>query len=174
MVFPGLHALPEQRSPCKAPQSPQGRGQTPGIAHVRTSYLWGSSCASLPRAGMCSICQCQTRLLMPSSQHTKLMWEEEHKAPLVVRASSVLLATLTTTATPLVISVAGLLFEIPVVFKPLQYLHHMVSWLKLAIPLWSVQSGETPAGVTCVLASDHSPDKQRPQTFPTFHSSDML
>lgn len=70
------------------------------------------------------------KLLMPGSQHRRLMWGQEHRAALAVRASSVLLATPTTTATPLLISAAkrqDCSLETPVVFKPLQYLHHVVS-----------------------------------------------
>lgn len=36
------------------------------------------------------------------------------------------------------------------------------------------EPAETSAGLTCAMANDHSPDKQQPQTLPTFHSSAEL
>lgn len=113
MVFSRLHTLTGLKSPSTLPEPPLGRWLTPGIAHVTTLCPWGFSCASPLRAGMCSSHQSPTKVAMPGSQQRRLMWGEEHRAALAVRASSVLLATPTTTATALVDfwgKEAGLLF----------------------------------------------------------------
>lgn len=169
-MFSGLRALPGLRSPCTAPQPPLSRGQTPGTAHVRTSCLCfpsqGRNVLHPPMPNPSITAKSFANVMHPAHK-TDVGGGKWGSKCCHSRLSSA--DHPTSTAMPLVISEAkwqDCSLETPIVFKPLQYL--------LAIPLWNVQSGETPAGVTCVLASDHLPDNQRPQTFPTLHSSDVL